>query len=154
MEIWKQIIDYPDYEISNQGNVISKRVTGTGKVLKQTKNKYGYLTVGLWKEKCKTFTVHRLVAECFLENPENKPCVDHINRNKCDNRVENLRWATYSENLLNHNKPPGVTNERFIYNHTNGGFQVQIYRNGFRFSKHTKTLEDAKNLRDKILLES
>ena len=45
--------------------------------------------------------IHRIVAELFLPNPENKPCVDHINCNKHDNRAVNLRWVTYSENMLN-----------------------------------------------------
>lgn len=45
--------------------------------------------------------VHRLVASCFVANPDGKPCVDHINRNRSDNRAENLRWVTYSENNKN-----------------------------------------------------
>lgn len=148
MEEWKQIIDYPEYEISNQGNVRSKRVSKKGKLLKPTKAGNGYLTVKLWKDVAKTFTVHKLVATAFLDNPDNKDCVDHINRNKNDNRIENLRWASFSENLCNHDRPCGKTQERFIYEHPRGGYQVQCYRQGFRISKHFKTFDEAKTFRD------
>lgn len=76
------------YEVSDKGNV---KINGK---LVDFSNKPSYYRIG-------GFSVHRAVAELFIPNPENKPCVDHINTNKYDNRKENLRWVTYSENMLN-----------------------------------------------------
>lgn len=99
MEIWKDIEGYEGlYQISNEGNV---RNTRNNKLLHQADLR-GYKRVGLSKNN-KVFwkQVHRLVANAFIENPHNKPQVDHINTIRDDNRVENLRWATISENNLN-----------------------------------------------------
>lgn len=101
MENWKKIEGYSDYEVSDKGRIKSFKF-GKERILKQYKNKNGYLQIGLWKNgKMKSHSVHRLVANAFIENPENKKCVDHVNGIKTDNKVKNLRFATYSENLYN-----------------------------------------------------
>ena len=93
-EQWKTIQGY-EYEVSNEGRV---RNSKTGRILKPGKNNRGYLNVILYKNgKQKFFYIHRLVAQAFIPNPENKPTVNHINEDKTDNSVDNLEWATMSE---------------------------------------------------------
>lgn len=112
-EIWKDVEGYEGlYQISNLGNVksLDRYVKQKDNKIKHIKEKMltshdnnrGYLAVNLSKDgKTKTHTVHRLIATAFIPNPENKPCIDHINAIRTDNRIENLRWATYSENNSN-----------------------------------------------------
>lgn len=100
IEKWKPINGYEGlYEVSNEGRVRSVK---TNKLRKLILNDKGYYDICLSKEgKTKHKPVHRLVAESFLDNTDNKPCVEHCNTIKTDNRVENLRWTTYHENNSN-----------------------------------------------------
>lgn len=104
-EIWKEIRRTKTriVEVSTLGNIRDiyfKRFNGKDigyvEYNRTGDNGSGYIVHGLTRE-----YVHRLVAEAFIQNPDNKPCVDHINAVRSDNRVENLRWVTHSENMLN-----------------------------------------------------
>lgn len=101
-EIWKPIEGYPDYEVSNLGRIKSLNYNRTGKekIMKLQSGKNGYQIIHLCKNGIHyNFKIHRLVALAFLPNPNNLPCINHINENKTDNRVENLEWCTHKYNM-------------------------------------------------------
>lgn len=100
MEKWKDIDGFPDYKINSEG-----------KILRISKNYYlkpcldksiGYFVVNLYdtKGRPRRKFLHRLIAEAFIPNPENKRTVNHIDGNKSNNELSNLEWATDSENML------------------------------------------------------
>lgn len=137
-EEWRSVVGYEGlYEVSSLGNVrsVERILTNTdgvvrrmnGKVLSLKPDNQGYIMIAL---SGKRLSVHRLVAVAFIPNPDDKPTVDHIDRNRLNNTVTNLRWATLSEQnknrgTINHNRPISNAGHRFIY--FNGGkYNVSI----------------------------
>lgn len=98
--MWKKVSRNNNYSVNKNGLI---RNDITKKIKKPFINKAnGYLTVDLYKNnKSQKVPIHRLVAEAFLPNEENKPTVDHIDKNRTNNKLSNLRWATYSEQNSN-----------------------------------------------------
>lgn len=97
-EIWRDIPQFENYQISNFGRVYSKH---KGDIKALEVNKKGYQAIRPYKKNVrKTFRIHRLVAELFIDNPENKPQVNHIDGNKLNNHYSNLEWCTNRENAI------------------------------------------------------
>jgi len=165
VEEWKAIPGYEDYyEVSTHGNIRSvDRCVPTGEkgirflegcpLTQSTYGRYNQIRLTKNSEK-KTLLVHRLVALAFLPNPENLPEVDHIDRNKRNNHLSNLRWVSRSTNGRNTNvrKTNKLGEKNIHFDEHARKFRVKIsYLNVLkRFSK----LEDAIKYRDEKLAES
>lgn len=110
IEVWKTVRGFPSYEVSSYGRVrsvdrISSRNGSSalihGAELKQRKDPRGYLRVTLYagaRDNCKHMSVHRLVADTFIPNPNGLACVNHKDEDKLNNRAENLEWCTHKYN--------------------------------------------------------
>jgi hypothetical protein len=147
-EVWKDIPDCENYSVSNMG-----RVRGPRKILIAFISNAGYQIISICKKSITLKkSVHRLVAEAFVENPNNNNFVDHINRNKTDNRAENLRWVSKSENNLN---TLCKNREKFglrWHKRGSGYYEIRFGPKGNEKSYGiAATLEEAKQKRDEAL---
>ena len=151
IEEWKVIEGYNNnYSVSNKGNVKNNK---TDKILKPRLDRHGYYRLNLrLNRKKKTVMVHRLTALAFILNPENKPCVDHINNNTSDNNINNLRWATHKEN--NYNQKLSKANTSGVkgvhYDKRKTKWRAQIQLDGINIHiGYFDTIEEAKQARIK-----
>lgn len=118
MEEWRWIREAPGYQVSSYGRVRSVRKLADGKIsvklIKQSMHRTGYCIVCLSVQGQKhMYRVHRLVAQAFIANPNNKPVVNHKDEVKTHNYVKNLEWATISENTMwGSGRKKSVTNRR------------------------------------------
>ena len=136
-----EIVGFPNYLIYPDGRVFGKK---RKRFLKPQRYAMGYDIVNLYKDnKGKTHTIHRLIAEHYIPNPNNYRCVDHINRIRTDNRIDNLRWATYEMNAQNRSK---------MNTNKSGHSYITYYKNGnkWRFDKIYNKHRYAKCFKSKI----
>ena len=129
-ECWRNISGYLKYQVSNVGRV---RNSITGRILKPQIRKDVYYQICLCENSMKTrYLIHRLVAREFSENPDNKNFVDHMNHNKADNTILNLRWVSNAENDMNRTKRQN-TSSRFKgvwFNKQRNNWRAQIMLDG------------------------
>lgn len=142
-----EIQNYPNYLIYQDGKVWSKNRQGTnGGFLKPSKNPEGYPCICLHHQgKGKSHKIHRLVASHYIPNPENKSQVDHIDRNRENSDISNLRWVTQSENQQNtikqYNNKSGHKNICYSDHMKLWVYQKMI--RGHRVKRTFKTLPEA-----------
>lgn len=145
-EEWRDIKDMEDYQVSNKGRVKNKH----NNFLMNLRDEFGYIKVSIQQNK---YQVHRLVAQAFIPNPENKPTVDHINRVSSDNNLENLRWASYKEQSDNQTHANGNIYRKInmIDSKTNEIFKTFVNINdAVDYVISTTTITNKKTILDKI----
>lgn len=132
-EEWLPIEGYDGYEVSNFGRIKSlERMNSLGRIVKErilkpSTNKYGYQQVSLFKNgKRKWFRVHRLVANTFIDNPNNLPQVNHIDECKTNNHISNLEWCTAEYNVNFGTRNEKVSKALCGKNHPNSKQIIQL----------------------------
>ena len=140
IEVYANITGFSNYQISNHGNV---KIIRTGKIMKPAKSGHGYLSVILCNDGDRsTKCIHKMVALSFIPNPDNKAIVDHISRDKLNNHISNLRYASSTEN--NQNRSIGFNNTSGIvgvsFHKASQKWTAQIFVNGLK--KHLGSFDD------------
>ena len=153
-EIWKPVVGLEDrYMISSLGRVkrlayevtdsMGRHTRHSDKIMKvRIGTKTGYPQVNLWVgEKSKPFNIHRLIAEAFIPNPNNYPCVNHIDEDRSNSVLGNLEWCTYE-----YNSTYGSAREKrrnalksFYENHPEFKINVKKRGNSFKVNQYTWT---------------
>jgi len=153
--MWKTIDGF-DYEISFNGEIRNKNNLF---ILKPNVDRDGYLKIGIRKNgdrKKYWFTIHRLVGLYFIENPNHYYQIDHIDRNKLNNSLNNLRWVDSVMNNLNRKESCWTTNsttgELYITKYKNG-YMIRINRSDYKFRSWCKSLEGSIEIRDRCINE-
>lgn len=146
MEIWKDIEGFEGYyQVSNLGNVksLNYKRSGKAKLLSPKKHNKGYLQIQLNNGNAnKTFTIHRLVAQAFISNPDKLPCVNHKDEDKTNNRAENLEWcsskynAKYSASL--HPNRKKITQIQKVVQYDKNGNIIKVWDNAHSIYLETK----------------
>lgn len=141
MEIFKEINGCKGYEIGDKGTVLSHKRTPSIKI-KLGLHKQGYNIFSVcYNSKHKNLFHHRVLAEHFIPNPENKLCVNHKNGIKTDNRLDNLEWVTYSENMNHALENKLNKSEKSVVQISLDGFILNEYKSHQEASRQTGILQ-------------
>ena len=122
VETFVKIEGFENYEVSNLGKV---RNIKSGRIIKPSLNKNGYLRIWLCENNKKKYLyLHRIIATAFIDNSEEKPCVNHIDENKTNNDLSNLEWCTERENAIH-----GTRTKRAAEKHFKKVIQLDLNEN-------------------------
>ena len=143
---------FEKYKIYEDGKIINKH----GYEMKPNKTINGYLQLKLCKNsKHKNFLLHRLLGEAFIPNPDNKPFIDHIDRNRTNNELSNLHWVTSLENSNNRNMPNNNTsgNKNIYWNKSRNGWKFEKVFKDITYTKQSKNKQVVLDYKAQFLLE-